>query len=505
MEPGGVFVGSINDAVMLRNSSGDGQQSKDVMVAWQVDFFGSNIVARALQLRSDIIGPEEDCGPTKPKLETVNGESKLVGGFKLERDWRSLNLEGAPRAYPISTSVQVPRGGLHAPAAGNKFYGLEDDALKLRKEIMKFMADVSMLALDEGPPGLYDLLYDQGDIMNVPPVGSTHNKCFSAMQVNISHPEPLPPDEEVDEMDGGVDETIPIAGIKDLGNVGRPHLDKGDAAGGVTCATCLSQLEPGIDPGDMLITELGIAFPLLPLSSILFCGLRPHGGTNPTYDHSTLQLKRLDNIRAFLVAYMTAYGLGGEGITAFAALPEQKLLTIGPELRSIFASLPENTCWTEQANFVMDGAGLMSTRDHITWSVRETSLLLDGILNQLPNDVRFDREMFYKSISWVNEQGVRESVKDWPMGPGYASGGQLFDQGAGSSQVPFGNKRRWDRGHEFIEHQQYMGSSISVVNLTRQTGEDGKVMKGRPATFKALSHGAAKGKNVLKLRDALLG
>lgn len=91
---------------------------------------------RGTELQRDIIGPEHECTPEKPTEQLVDGKVTLVGGFKIERSWRSVNLDGAPRAYPISTSVQVPRGSMHAPAVGNKFYGVEDEGLLLRKNIM---------------------------------------------------------------------------------------------------------------------------------------------------------------------------------------------------------------------------------------------------------------------------------------------------------------------------------------------------------------------------------
>ncbi|KAJ7447672.1 hypothetical protein FB451DRAFT_1290112, partial [Mycena latifolia] len=427
MVPGGVLVPQIQDVVFLRNSSGDGDQRQDVMVTWQVDLrdLGSNIVARALELQDEMIGPEEECGPNKPVEEMVNGEVKLVGGFKIERNWRSLNLDGAPRAYPISTSIQVPKGDMHAPAVGNKFYGVEDEGLLLRKAIMEFAGEVSMLALERGPPGLADLLFDQGEIVNVPPIGSSRNRCFTGLQLNITHP--------ITTASVSGDD---IESIEDIGSFGVKHLDKGDEPAGMTAATSLSKLEPGIHPGVIIMVELGIALVLQPLTSSMICGLRPHGGTTPTYNDCDVQLTRKDNMRALLVPYMTAAALGAKGICAFAALPDNKLLTLGPEIRSIFSHLPENTGHTEQANYVADGIALMNRRDHVNWTAREAFLLISYILQQLPYDVRVDRKKSLEAISYRREDGSRENAIDWPLGPGYAEDGQLFDQGEGSANVP---------------------------------------------------------------------
>ncbi|KAJ6467602.1 hypothetical protein DFH09DRAFT_1381380 [Mycena vulgaris] len=491
MEPGGVLVPDIQDKVFVRNSSGDGSQARDIMITWQADItqLGPDLEARALKLQDEIIGPEDECGPNKPEERIVDGEVKLVGGFRIERNWRAVNLEGAPRAYPISTSVQVPKGDMHAPAVGNKFYGLTDEGLSLRKTLMEFTAEVSMLGLECGPPGLAELLHDQGEIMNVPPVGSSRNRCFSAMQLNITHPTTT---------DAGGES------IEDIGFFGGKHLDKGDEPGGVTAASSLSRLEPGIHPGVILILELGIALVLRPLIISFFCGLRGHGGTTPTYN-PRMQLTRMNNIRALMVAYMTSAALGGRGISAFAALPENKLLTIGPELRSIHASLPENTSYTEQANYVADGVALMNRRDHVTWSAREGLILLSSVMQQLPYNVRIDRKKLLEAISWEADDGSRKNVGDWELGPGYAEDGELFNEGEGSELVPYGNKRRWDRAHEFMEHATVMGSSIPVVNLLCQRDEAGNIHNGRPATMKALQNAAAKGKNVLTTSDVLAG
>lgn len=123
--------------------------------------------------------------------------------------------------------------------------------------------------------------------------------------------------------------------IEDIGNFGVIHLDKGDETAGMTAATSLSKLEKGIHPGVLLMVELGIALILHPLVIAYILGLRGHGGTTPTYNPAVIKLTRNDNMRALGVAYMTAAALGGQGISAFAALPENKVLTIGPEMRSI--------------------------------------------------------------------------------------------------------------------------------------------------------------------------
>ncbi|KAJ7459113.1 hypothetical protein B0H11DRAFT_2317231 [Mycena galericulata] len=225
MDPGGVLVPEIDNVVFLHNSSGDGEQSRDVMVTWQVRMEG-NTAAQATQIQDKIIGPEEECGPDKPVEQMVAGQLKLVSGFKIKRNWHTLNLEGAPHTYPIATSVQVPKGKMQAPAVGNKFYGVEDEGLVLRKEILQFTGDVSMSALEEGPPGLTDLLHDQGEIMNVPPIGSSCNHCFTGVQINITHP-------------NGISTVIvdEKKSITDLGIFGHPHLDKGDEDTGMTAAS----------------------------------------------------------------------------------------------------------------------------------------------------------------------------------------------------------------------------------------------------------------------------
>ncbi|KAJ7024088.1 hypothetical protein C8F04DRAFT_1192716 [Mycena alexandri] len=426
MVPGGLLIPDVQDVVFLRNSSGDGDQRKDIMVTWQVDIragLSPVLKARGIALQDEITGPEEECGPNKPVEEMVDGVTKLVGGFALERTWRALNLEGAPRAYPLSTSVQVPKGGMHAPALGNKFYGTEDDALSLHMKLIQFLGEVSMLELKEGPPGLADLLKNQGDMMNTPYVDTTGgaNADETVVQSN--------------------EDDTPTT-ITDIGVLGGPHIDKGDEEAGVTAATSLSKLEPGIFPGVIVVLKLGIALVLAPLVTSYFCGVRPHGGTTPTYNSYLTALTRKDNMLALGVAYGTVASLGGIGICPFAALPENKVLAIGPELHSVRSHLPENTSWAEQSTYAGDGASLMQPSDHTTWVAREALLLALSIAQQLPHGVHIDTAKFLSSWSWDTGEGKRQNVGPWELGPGYAEGGFSFDQGEGSESAPYGNVKR---------------------------------------------------------------
>ncbi|KAJ7247696.1 hypothetical protein C8J57DRAFT_1522684 [Mycena rebaudengoi] len=209
------------------------------------------------------------------------------------------------------TSIQVPKGAMH-PAIGNKFYGVEDKAYtKCKRFLQQVTGKVSMAGLQEGPPGLADLPHDQGDIMNVALIGAKHDHCFSAVQANIIHPIPL------SSVTGDSEH------IKDLGeHVGGSHVNKGNEDAGVPATTSLSKLEEDIDQGFIVVLELGFALVLIPLCVSFFCECCPYGSISPMYE----------NMRCLILAYITSTALSGHGICAFAALPDNKLLMIGPEI-----------------------------------------------------------------------------------------------------------------------------------------------------------------------------
>jgi hypothetical protein len=77
-----------------------------------------------------IIGPSEECRPTKP-------------GTAFERSpYRATPLKNGPRCYPFGTSFEVPRS-THAPSRGGKIVEDSDtpaewdDHLKMRSLLME--------------------------------------------------------------------------------------------------------------------------------------------------------------------------------------------------------------------------------------------------------------------------------------------------------------------------------------------------------------------------------
>ncbi|KAJ7653509.1 hypothetical protein B0H17DRAFT_1147034 [Mycena rosella] len=460
--PGGVFLPAVNDYVFVRNTSGSGLQIHDIlaMTGLSMDELRPEVVKQAQVLRERIIGPAEECGPHKPQPVKVDGGTKLAGGFAFEREWRSESLEGAPRAYPISTTIQTPRGALHAPAAGNKSYALE------RYDAGKCSYWCSM----------------QAETMNVPRVGCSVNKCFSALQMNLTYSEGL---------SRWLDPDL-IQAIEELGIFGFPHIGKGDAPAGVTAVSIFSNLEPEIDPGVIVALELGIGRVLTPLTISFFCGLRVHAGTSPTFNDLHFEPLKENNGRCLVVDYMTTAMLDGQGISALGALPGNKLLTVGPEL----AHKPQNIPFTDQANYIADGGSIMEPADHVEFVARELLVLVNAMVHQFSSKLksRLDRKQFLSSITWEDENGTRHRVGDWDNGPGYGPGGESFDEEAEEEGVPYGNRPRWDDSQEYLEYADRVGSSMPVFNLLRQVDDT-----------TALSNAAAKGQNVLVACDVLLG
>ncbi|KAJ7263340.1 hypothetical protein C8J57DRAFT_1024773, partial [Mycena rebaudengoi] len=204
-----------------------------------------------------------------------------------------------------------------------------------------------------------------------------------------------------------------VTGITGLGGFGGSHIDKGDSFGGLSGLIPFSKLEAGIHPGLMFLLSLGVARELHPLQTIYMSGLRPHGGTSPTYNDN-ITLVETDNMRSLMIAYIPRSIFDGEGISALAALPNQTLLTVGPEMRGVNSTLPENTAWCEQATYAADGHALMDRRSHANYLVRDFYLLQQSILQQAAElGLHCDRDRHLTSWSYIDENNKRVACEPW--------------------------------------------------------------------------------------------
>jgi len=122
---------------------------------------------------------------------------------------------------------------------------------------------------------------------------------------------------------------------KHLGSFGGTHIDAKDSAGGVTAMTNLSKLPTFMHGGFFYLLEIGVYWVLEEFMTVLFCGLRFHCGSEPTYPDHSADLVPHWATRLTLVCYASSSILDGGSIMSFAAHPKHRVLTIGPEMMQV--------------------------------------------------------------------------------------------------------------------------------------------------------------------------
>ncbi|KAJ6493872.1 hypothetical protein DFH09DRAFT_1104336 [Mycena vulgaris] len=229
----------------------------------------------------------------------VEHESNMVEGFAFERGVRAESLEGALEgalhAYLISTTIQTSCRALHASAARNKrsrilyahVEGPSGSSLHTIGRIAQLVraSDSNSEVAGYGPRDRISL---RGSIGKIGAPLST--------QLNLTYFEAM----------SAVADPDASKWIIKLGIYRGPHLNKGDT---MASLTTLSKLEEEVHLGVIVCLELVIGQVLIPLT--ILCALA--------------------------ISYKTTATIDGDGVTALAALPGNKLLMLGPELRSIYA------------------------------------------------------------------------------------------------------------------------------------------------------------------------
>lgn len=122
---------------------------------------------------------------------------------------------------------------------------------------------------------------------------------------------------------------------EDLGTFGDEitHLDGNDSWMQPTAMSTITDTPDDYDDGRMFLTELGVFVSIKTFLTILFWGLRLHGGSPvrapPGEDPVSWA------VRLGLISYASTGIADGAGGAALAALPNGELLKIGKEINSI--------------------------------------------------------------------------------------------------------------------------------------------------------------------------
>ena len=117
---------------------------------------------------------------------------------------------------------------------------------------------------------------------------------------------------------------------------GKAHRDSHDAGAALTCMTVMSDLplNDGDESGRLTFPGYGISMPLVPGSTLLFCGRLPHGGTAPISAPGTIAPAWA--YRVGVITYPSRPFMEGTCRHSFASLPHRaEPVYMSPELTGV--------------------------------------------------------------------------------------------------------------------------------------------------------------------------
>ncbi|KAJ6590445.1 hypothetical protein DFH09DRAFT_1307000 [Mycena vulgaris] len=435
----------IHDTLFLHDSSAkDSDPEKDICATWgfEIGDLSNNMSNRARDLQDDLVGDPQVTTMSKPTIWKF-----CTGSTALERNMHSVPIDGTERAIPLSISVENPKGGFHAPTAGNKCYVDEiDKGLARCKKYQTFTAEVATMDMQFGPPGLGALYTQYTDLMNAPPTGHPDNPGFTNQQSNLAAP-------------------VARQEIKVLSGFGVVHANVRD----LSCLLSLSHFESRhIHPGLMIL------------------GLQPRG-TQPTFDSEAVQLSRGDNVRLLSIMYMSSLVVSRQGSSALAALTGKKLLEIPSEFWNMCVGTPGAVVRAEHTTYAHDGISIMQAQSLAQYMMHELTNLSVFVAEQLPAHLGFciSRDKMLDAFTFIYpDTQTRTPVGLWLLGPGHAAGGQLHPHVDTENPPPFGNELRAEVLGKWDEHERAASRSIPLVSLAESTGStDPDYAVNRPTLF----------------------
>ncbi|KAJ7053680.1 hypothetical protein C8F01DRAFT_1260311 [Mycena amicta] len=399
------------DSLFVRSRQGTRLVKDDIPVAWVVgrDIITPDMLKRFRAARATFLGPPSARTSQRPTNEMVDGETKLVGGIAYERTAIAKPVKDGGRSYTLGPSYEGPTK-MVAPVASFKVGDPDAEAAaNVKQEFVSITTEIGIKAIEKGPPTFVHRLKDAGSLHNVPSYGVDGNYAFGTSQVNVAAAQ-------------NAANTNSLAA--DLGFFGSAHEDKNDSAGHMTHMLCYSDIPNNYKPGVFYIHGAGVHVVTSELTSIIFSGLRRHGGTPPlaptgvTVDPAAVRLTIID--------YPPNAIMNGLGRLRLAAWPNGEPLYIPPEVINAGISyynqhgVPKQAD-TSRTTFSREGLYIMSALSILTFLIRSLMLLVNYFLEQLPADynIEFYPELFERSISFQLGDGARRSVDHWEYAPGY--------------------------------------------------------------------------------------
>ncbi|KAF6751574.1 hypothetical protein DFP72DRAFT_850693 [Ephemerocybe angulata] len=324
---------------------------------------------------------------------------------------------------------------MNAPHKSRKTLGLPlSGHAALVKDILKVEAISGMSRLESGPEGLDELLKERADYLNVPHIGDPRNTAFPTFQLNIVAA-------------ADADDASELA--NSLGTFGGAHVDSGDSAGCVTAMTCLMPPHPDVDEDVFFVQDFGIAIILEELSTVYFCGLHFHGGSQPRYV-SGLHKDGTLYIHLTLIAYAPSTFFDTPLSEVFVAvLSKEKVVKIFSEIKDWCSQLPFQHDPSAQATYTTDSEASMElgmsfnhfTQSLLQWNAYAISQFTCHKLPRINRD-KMAEEKKHQSGTWV--QTGTEYEQDLNT-PGDEELLLLYNSDS-LSPYPYGNTRVHEHG-----------------------------------------------------------
>ncbi len=203
-----------------------------------------------------------------------------------------------------------------------------------------------------------------------------------------------------------------------MGHFGGSHTDGHDCRLSLSCATTLSDIPDGWEPGRLHLLGLGMFVSLNLGDQFFFSGLLQHGGTSPLAPDN----EEIPDwaYRTLIIAYPPTSFVIGNVRHAFAALPSSRdLFHITPEMTGAPHVPQPDGIWSSHGNFANDGNIVMDDESLVRFYVR--ALLQSNLffLRQLPSNlgITIDREQFLRSITMTINNEPQAVAAEWPEGP----------------------------------------------------------------------------------------
>nr|GAT48363.1 predicted protein [Mycena chlorophos] len=307
------------DMVAARSTRGNREPTKDVPVVWVV---GSTLVPQTLldeyeRARDSFLGPVQSRTSGRPVVsEDDDGNQTFKGGIAFERTPMAKGVNSG-RAYTLGPSFERQTKNV-APVASLKASSEHYDAEELgefKAEFIKVggfslhclpssylhsqaLTAVAVHTIELGPDDVLDAMKAGASVRNVPAYGTDDNHYFGTTQLNVA------------------------AAQRDLGFFGGSHYDRNDSPGHYTSMMNHSILPSNYTPGFFFLHGLGVFLVMEALLTIVFTGLRQHGGTSPLSPEGAKIQLNITAVRLTAVTYPPGALMNGMGRLIIAAWPD---------------------------------------------------------------------------------------------------------------------------------------------------------------------------------------